>query len=171
MVRVRTEGGSMKVSEAREAALRKARNDAPTVVGRMLPNGAVILAIAPVWEDEYSTEYVVLAVNEGFQPFVTWRYVVGITERATSSGGHNASDYLPVTYCTYGRYFGRGIDGLQDAIRSFEERRTVNVPSDAPPNTAGVLANVLRDGDEVIVGGKRYTFNEDEVELLPGFKA
>jgi hypothetical protein len=95
-----------------DAAMKQAVHDAPTTVGATLPNGGIILAIKENETRERVKEYIVLALVKGFQPFVTWRYGVGITDLAT--GG-----YGPVApYCWSGEYYRN----LEEAIEDFNDR-------------------------------------------------
>jgi hypothetical protein len=79
--------------------------------GQELPNGAVILAQRRLKEQDHGDEYLVLAVQPGFQPFVVWRRLIGTQHGAVH-------EFLPLDYCWAGGYHR----DLADAIREYEER-------------------------------------------------
>jgi hypothetical protein len=106
--------------EKMEAALRKAHHDAATTVGAEMSNGGTILAIKKIDEDDRTIEYIVLALVKGFQNFVTWRYVVGITDLATGGYGPTSS------YCWSGDYFR----DLGEAYQNFLVRAGYDVQDD-----------------------------------------
>lgn len=100
-----------------KAALNEALRREPSRPGDQLHNGAMIVKIAEVSRDEdRAVEYVILAVHKGFQPYVTWRYVIGIDQLAT--GGFRP---MP-SYCWAGDYFR----DLNEALGSFDGRVATN---------------------------------------------
>jgi hypothetical protein len=92
--RVNLHSKEAKMAKALAEATRKAARQ----VGDVMSNGGTILAIHKVSEDDRTREYVVLALVPGYQPFVTWRYVIGITDLAT--GGYGPTS----PYCWAGDY-------------------------------------------------------------------
>lgn len=97
-----------------EKAIENVVRNASTSPGHELPNGATILAQEEERRNEMGREYIVLAVHRGYQPFVIWRRLIGIEQKAD---GHS---WGPLDYCWAGEYH----KDLGDALASYQERTT-----------------------------------------------
>lgn len=96
----------------KRVAIANTIREQPTTPGTALNNGAVLLEQIEVAVHDHGREYIVLAVVEKkYQPFATWRRLIGIQELAT--GG-----YGPVDYCWSGTYHR----DLEDALAEFDRR-------------------------------------------------
>lgn len=100
--------------ERQEKAIKDAIRKAPTTVGADLSNSARILRIEEIQRYDHGVEYCLLAVASGggYQPFIVWNYMVGITQLAD---GQNFSPVSP--YCYNGSYHRE----LEDAMKDFEQ--------------------------------------------------
>jgi hypothetical protein len=103
--------------KSREA---KARQDvvrnAPTTPGKQLNNGATIIANRFLKElDEHRELHIVLAISGGFQPYVVWERVLGVSEGVQDDKGGRL--FKPLDFCIQGNYH-RSLDEAVEAYNS-----------------------------------------------------
>lgn len=109
----------MNIGESKELQKRRALTDAQRnakkKVGDQLGNGAIIIDQSDVIErTEEAHVYVVLAmVPDTFQPYVTWKRVVGIEQKADGNYGPG------VDYCWAGGYHRN----IVNAVADYQQRK------------------------------------------------
>lgn len=101
-------GKDQRIVKALDTAIREAK----TKPGMVMPNGATILQQTEVAANEWGKDYIVLAVYQGFQPYVVWKRCIGIEQKA------DGRSYGSLDYCVFGDYHR----DLNDAICSYEKR-------------------------------------------------